>query len=221
MPATKNETSARLIEGVGSFLQRFNEIGDDLKTKQQEWEETEAQHFNIFRVLRIDRRETKLHSRFLAELLSPSGPHSQGRRFLDAFLEMGKKIGLDCPSERPKNLVWEIFTEEVIKKGRLDIVVRCQQARFIMAIENKIDAGERDNQLSDYDDWLDDQDAQFKNLVFLTPDGREPNSISKTKCICLSYRDHISDWLKQALSEIKAPKLKWAVEQYQQVVEEL
>src|SRR5205814_1386097 len=130
--------------------------------------------------LHLERRETKLHSCFLAELFDPNGIHDQGDRFLTQFLELAKKSGLRCPPESTAGLIWKITTEEAVNAyDRLDIVIRGTRrgyagVQFVTVIENKIDAGEGTEQLRRYDDWLQKQQADFRNLVFLTPDGREP-----------------------------------------------
>ena len=45
-----------------------------------------GENFNVFRVLRIEGNEDKLHSRFIAELLNPRGSHDQGDAFRRFFL---------------------------------------------------------------------------------------------------------------------------------------
>lgn len=209
------------------FLARFALAWPELREEDQTWRKATAPTFNVFRVLRLQRREANLHSRFLAELLDPNGTHGQGDRFLTEFLNLGKKSGLRCPSESPAGLIWKVTTEEAVNEyDRLDIVLRgsrrgCAGAQFVIVIENKIDAAEGTEQLRRYDDWLQKQQADFRNLVFLTPDGREPKTISMKKCLCLSYREHIKDWLGILLDEIQAPHLRFAIDQYLQVVDAL
>lgn len=43
-------------------------------------------NFNVFRLLRMEEDEVRLHSRFIAELLDPKGSHGQGSAFLELFL---------------------------------------------------------------------------------------------------------------------------------------
>ncbi len=208
---------------LGQFLARFAAERSNLQRKEQSWQMAKAPNFNIFRALGLQRRESK-HSRFLAELLDPRGSHAQGDRFLTAFLCLAREFGLHCPSEWPvepkKN--WEITTEEVVSESdRLDIVLRCRRARFMMVIENKIDAPEGYKQLLRYENWLQKQKAEFdfRNLVFLAPDVRQPRTISTAKCLCLSYREHVSDWLRSMIGEIQAPPLQFAISQYLQVLD--
>ncbi len=207
------------------FLSSFDNAWPEIKQLENEWEKFAAPYFNIFRVLRLQRHETKLHSRFLAELLDPRGSHGQSDYFLRTFLELGKKDGLCYPTEwssgLPAVLDWKITTEEGIGNwGRLDIVIRCAR-KFVMVIENKVDAGEGTEQLLRYHKWLDEQQADFRNLVFLTPNLRIPETIFQDKCIRLTYCKHIDDWLREAAREIQAPQLRFALDQYLQVVESL
>ena len=103
---------------------------------------------------------------------------------------------------------------------RLDIVLRCEEAKFILVIENKIDADESEDQLEHYDEWLQKQwQFNFRNLAFLTRDGREPSSIPVDKCLCLSYREHVTGWLRNL--EIEPAHLRFAIDQYAQVIDAL
>ncbi len=133
-------TQGQALEAIESLLQRFGAALPGLEEKRRSWESENAPRFNIFRILRIQRREVKLHSRFLAELLDPLGSHSQ--------------------REYPE-----------------------------------------------------------QNLIFLTPDGRPPDTISTDMCVCLSYCEHIETWLKRAVTKIEAPWLRFAIEQYLQIVQ--
>src|SRR5438046_2617777 len=123
---------------VAEFLQRFKDGHNELQRAEQKWEEETAPRFNIFRALRIERRETKLHSRFLAELLDPRGSHSQGVSFLSGFLEIATDRGLRAPSGPWDRSDWHVTTEEAVNEAdRLDIVLRCRNRAFIAVIENK------------------------------------------------------------------------------------
>jgi hypothetical protein len=244
----KIDTSSQQIGIIDSFLGRFDEFKREetaatpmveqliarfkserkrLDQKQQKWEKETAPNFNVFRVLRLQRHETKLHSRFLAELLDPAGSHGQGHLFLNEFLERAKEARLNCPPEWPNDHSWSVTTEEAVTESdRLDIVVRCRNAKFIMVIENKIDAAEGDRQLRRYYKWLQVQkDFKFRNLVFLTADDQEPEAAMRDRCVCLTYRGHIESWLRNMLGsktsplQIQAPHLRFAIDHYLQVLD--
>lgn len=211
---------------VKRFLSRFKNEWPEVEKQQQEWEVTLAPRFNIFRVLRIERKEMKLHSRFLAELFNPLGRHCQGDYFLRLFLTEGQ--GLKPPKAWPDLSKWQVTTEEDAPPyGRLDIVLRCKALGFITVFENKVDAGEQPAQLDRYAGWLDEQKRKFphqnldQNLVFLTPDRRRPGTDTHNRCVCLSYRQDIRGWLIRALANIRATPLCCALEQYLQVIDSL
>jgi hypothetical protein len=89
-------------------------------------------------------------------------------------------------------------------------------------IENKVDAREQGKQCERYSDWLNGQTAfEFREQIFLTPDGHSPETDHSGKWICLSYRGHIKSWLEDAIRirNIHAPYLRLPIEQYLQIVE--
>src|SRR5438552_6038557 len=161
MPRVQTDDAAQKIEIVRLFLERLDGFKRQeeqslpvlrrflegfavelpkLKDEEQSWRKATAPDFNIFRALHLERRETKLHSRFLAELLDPNGIHGQGDRFLTEFLDLAKRSGLRAPSQWPEPRygmrLWETTTEEAVREyDRMDIVIRCRRASFIMVLE--------------------------------------------------------------------------------------
>ena len=208
------------LKPVQDFLARFAAGRDGLIKQEQEWEATAAPRFNLFQTLRIERRETKLHSRFLKELLDPRGCHGQRDYFLKLFLTKIPDLCRPALPAEPSD--WEVRTEEDVGKyGRLDIVLRCRAQRFITVIENKVDAYEGTEQMTRYADWLEEQQGVFtlRNLIFLTPDGRGTTTIERDRCVCVSYHENIREWLTCALESIRATPVCCALEQYLRVVE--
>ena len=205
---------------AGAFLERLNSAWPELSLRDQRLRAQFAPDFNIFRMLHIEQNEVKLHSRFLAELINPNGSHGQGDLFLLKFFEIAIPCHLDLPSKPTQRSDWWVTTEEWVDEfSRLDIVVRCRDRGFIMAIENKVDAVEQDQQLARYARWLGLQrDFPVRNLVFLTPDGRPPEPPCDG-CVCLSYEEHIVSWLKWALEHVEAPSLRLALEHYLQIID--
>lgn len=208
------------LKPVQDFLIKFTAGRDGLIKQEQEWEATVAPHFNVFQTLRIERRETKLHSRFLAELLDPNGCHGQQDYFLKLFLT--KVLDLCKPALLVGRSEWKVKTEDAVNaEDRLDIVLRCQARGFIIVIENKIDAREGPEQLRRYADWLKGQKRLFpvQHLVFLTITGREPDTVAPNACVRLSYREDIRNWLAFASEGIQATPVRCAVAQYLRTVE--
>lgn len=214
-------------EHVRKLIRRLTEELGSLKKAEREWEMIVAPHFNVFRILHIERKEEKLHSRFIAELLNPRGLHGQRDRFLKLFLDVAREADQSHPLRAPGSTSeeWQVTTEEcVIQSDRLDIVLRCTNPKYIMVIENKVDAREQQEQLSRYSKWLEEQARLFpvKDMVFLTPSGRLPSELkSRVEWTCLSYNNHIADWLSRALRNLEADSLRLAIEQYLKIVETL
>lgn len=136
--------------------------------------------FNLFDALRIVRRELQ-HSNFLAWLLNPRESHGQGPLFLRSLL-------IDLVRSAPLNKAMlsaveldaaELGAVEVRREWRrIDLLILSQDPRFVVAFENKVDAGEHSNQLQRYEETIDREFAEIprtrRMFVLLSPDGREP-----------------------------------------------
>ena len=80
---------------VEEFTSKFDtlKIGFTvLRAEVLEEARTKAPAFNVFRVLRLSRSETRTHSAMLAQLFRPDGSHEQQYLFLEGFL--------DCRAEK-------------------------------------------------------------------------------------------------------------------------
>jgi hypothetical protein len=154
-------------------LERFVVENDDLT-------ELEALigRFNIFDALKIARAEIR-HSNFLGWLLDPNESHGQGSLFLKALLmDLLKDAPADLRPLSPVELDGEELRGVEIRREwqNIDLLIICEQPRFLVAIENKIDTGEHDNQLQRYKATLAQAFPSTKSLfVFLTEDGSEPS----------------------------------------------
>jgi hypothetical protein len=132
---------------------------------------------SLFRPLGLGRLETA-HTRALAWLLSPVAQHGFGNVLLRALL-----IHLTSDTALLLAPGSTVNTEERIDTGRLDIFAYGDWRRstggpskWALVLEAKIDAGEGEDQLDRYDDWLKRQVSAEPLRIFLTPDGRQPNS---------------------------------------------
>ena len=154
-----------------------------------------ADRFNVFEAIDMERRELT-HSAFLAFLLRPSSRHDQGATILEAFLRhveipVGPRRDLDSARVATEYALGEL--------GRLDVVIFLGDGR-VVAIENKVDAGEQDAQIARYQRWLARQHRPrlgWHELIFLTPSGRRPmheDPLVEIRVRCISYFD-ISRWL--------------------------
>lgn len=127
-----------------------------------------APRFRIFDYLRDD--EYGL-SHCLMDLLDPSGPHGQGRLFLDGFLEL-LKLPKEGDFEDFKGIHIEHTTE---RRRRIDLLIHFENA--LLGIENKPFAGDQDLQLDDYASYLERiADGDHWVLAFLS--NRDPSEFS-------------------------------------------
>lgn len=170
-------------------------------------------HFNLFRVIGATSDEVKVHSAFIAELLNPKGSHGQGDIFLKLFLREVKIVDFDLEGA---SVVIEkyIGVKTDTSGGRLDICIMNRNGDKLI-IENKIYAGDQENQLIRYSGY------NPRELLYLTLDGHCPDSSSCGQMkegvdyTCLSYRDDILNWLEECRKEAAmAPLLREGISHY-------
>jgi hypothetical protein len=195
-----------------------------------------GEHFNIFSVLDIEKRENKTHSAFLAELLNPKGSHYQEEKFLRLFLQI---IGKELPREGDvESLIAKfintrttfVTTEFSIGKrddkkkegGRLDILI--SNGTHCICIENKIDAIDQKDQIERYQNY----NSESNNVFYLTLKGGDPHQNSKGELEAgehffnISYREHILEWLELCLKEVpNLTSVREAINQYIQLIKKL
>ena len=145
--------------------------------------------FNVFDALGIARAEIR-HSNFLAWLLDPAESHGTGDLFLSALLmDLLKSSPLESRPLSPVDLDGVALQGVQMRRewNHIDLLITCDRPRFVIAIENKIDASEGDGQLEKYKKVVA---AEFPGAtplcVFLTPDGVEA---SDGDWVCYSYAD--------------------------------
>ena len=170
--------------------------------------------FNIFSVLRKEKDEVYLHSRFLYELLNYSKPGSQNRENLKDFLQ---HVGVED---------FELWGAKVEReRDYIDIRIINDASRQAIMIENKIEAPDRSKQLQKYYDTLEKRYSKIHPL-YLTLDGRKPSPFSiggldPKKIITISYKCLIP-WLERCQErEEKKSTLRDAIAQYIQLVRKL
>ncbi len=153
-------------------LERFVVENDDLLALEER-----IGRFNIFDALGVARAEIR-HSNFLAWLLDPAESHGQGALFLKSILI--DLLAQTPPEMRPFSPVQldgaELRGVDIRREWRnIDILIACEEPKFVIAIENKIGSGEHGQQLSRYEEVVGEhfahRDAMF---VYLTTEGSEP-----------------------------------------------
>ncbi len=152
-------------------LERFVVENDDLLALEER-----IGRFNIFDALGVARAEIR-HSNFLAWLLDPAESHGQGALFLKAILI--DLLAQTPPELRPFSPVQldgaELRGVDIRREWRnIDILIACEEPKFVIAIENKIGAGAY-NPFDKYEKAVRGAYPHRKPMfVFLTTDGAEP-----------------------------------------------
>lgn len=172
-----------------------------------------ATGFNVFDLIEPD--ENKL-SDILACLLDPKGNHGQGDLFLRLLF---KQVGLGSDAKLTKNgkVQREAPTHGILKyRRRMDVLV---EAGALLAIENKVDSLEQPEQVKDYLAHLDKctRGGQVQStLIYLTPDGRSPQSLDPValrqqqlngRLHCWSYHNELRAWLEECRERCEARRI--------------
>ena len=205
MEQTIIEQAKQLLQSTGAILEKHEEIA-----------RLKGENYNVFRVLGIEHREDELHSRFIAELLNPTGSHDQGTVFLKMFLEqVVKPLTSDSLPEESKAKVYREYYIGGVKiagdestGGRIDLFIT-DETRHI-SIENKIYAGEGEHQITRYCNYKPDSNL----VLFLTL--RDDDEASTEKPYHpISYREHIIPWLESCQKHCAdLPILRETIKQY-------
>lgn len=189
---------------------------------------SEGNLFNIFSILNLSSKEVRLHSSFIAELINPKGTHGFQMKFLELFiLELKKHIPVDKINTidlkkiqtKSEKYIGQINKDKT-RGGRIDIHLEDNRNNRII-IENKIFAGDEENQLLRYYNY--DKNAL---LLYLTLNGDSANIwstkgelIKDKDYFCLSYREFIVKWLRECiLHSSNIPKVSETINQYLQIL---
>lgn len=196
--------------------------------------------FNVFTAILKAHDETRLHSRFITYLLNPKANHECGRKFLDLFIatlcddqlipkSSNNKFTFNrnsLKSIKQNNIKCrEVRTEQPADNRRIDIYLKFDG--YVIAIENKIKAYEQPQQIADYADFIDSEETN-NFLFYLTLFGKESHTDEsiktneKVEYFCISYYEHIMNWLERCLSATyRYPNINQVIQQYQNVVKQL
>ena len=168
--------------------------------------------FNLFSVLRSSSDEVRLHSRFLAFLLNPKATHNQGTALLNLLL-----IRLGIHDFALENVSVEVEYQNI------DILVRNQSKQAVI-IENKIYAGDQDEQIWRYHQLIQKEGYSDISTTYLTLDGSEPSEQSRKTLpvILISYEAEIISWLKDCIPLVaREPGVRESVFQYIELLQKL
>jgi hypothetical protein len=173
--------------------------------------------FNVFQSLGFKSQET-MHSKFIASLLDPKDQHGKKHSFLQLFLNL---INPDFKIDNVK-----VKTEKSVHKRRIDISIENNDS--IIIIENKIFAGDQDQQLEDYFNFCKEEKKNVE-LVYLTLYGNPPSdkSLGETLLIArdtiksISYEKEIIPWITECVNQCvnqSEGRLKTSLEMYNELL---
>ena len=183
--------------------------------------------FDLFKVLGIQEEE-RVHSNFLAWLLNPRSNDAIGIFFLENFLERtiaaAKELDiLTAPYGNLRETDWS-ETEVLREWNYIDILVLNRKARFVCAIENKINADEGfdedgRSQLARYRETLAREFPDFdSHRVFLSPQAMVSGSIVERKFWVPESYSNILELVVETLHRIEdtaKPEVFWSLSQYE------
>lgn len=176
-----------------------------------------TKRFNLFDVLKISRMEIR-HSNMLAWLLNPNENHGLGDAFLKAIVQIVVQNDDNGQYNILETLLMDFYSFVVYREWKnIDILLVSDAEKFLIAIENKIDSHEHDNQLKKYRDVLaKDYPDYTKMRLYLTPDGEEPSDTNYWDV--LSYRDVVEALSDQKNAIEMASDVALVVENYLDVL---
>lgn len=173
-------------------------VEDLIRTPAFEELKSFTHQFEPFKAMGIHSKEL-VHSRILATFLNRSQNHNLGAEFLNAFvMALAKPDAVVFSGKRLDPVAFinatasSVHSQVYREFHFIDLVVVFPGQRLVIGIENKVDAGEQEEQVSRYQETLRSQFPGFRQvLVFLTPDGRKPttaNTQDEVPVYCLDYR---------------------------------
>ncbi len=198
-----------------------------------------GENFNVFKILNLATNEVRTHSSFLAELLNPVGSHNQGTVYLKLFINR-----INSSLSVKNQLSGFVFdgAKVIVEKrigykndsktegGNIDILIKDINGYEII-IENKINAGDQENQLIRYSNYIKRKKGL---LLYLNLHGHEASQYStedKNANISLqinidyfviSYRDFIIEWLEECHKEAASHAIiRETIQQYIYLIKHL
>jgi hypothetical protein len=221
---------------INEDIPKYESLLDTFSTMKRYyhlWNKSEAEKYNIFNVLNIRHGETKTHTPYLINLLNPKASHAHGLLFFNLFINA---IAPETKKHLYKNL--EIYNirlkeEKNTEEGRLDIFIEShgRQDKFVIVIENKINASDQDKQLSRYYNHCRNRGYKDENilLIYLTKRGAKATDLSMLPVeqdrlekanvlVNISYRDDMKKIMKMYIDKLESNKVKFTAQQYLDII---
>ena len=138
----------------------INRFLEDIDCMAPLLERTEK--LNIFDVLGISRTEIR-HSNMLAWLMDPNERHGLGDEVLRGMMDYSSVFSIQDYRSFSIRREWNF----------IDLMAVSETEKAILCVENKIDTGEHDDQLTRYKKLVDDTWPDYRRVfVYLTPTGK-------------------------------------------------
>lgn len=211
------------------------EFLENLKVIKEEARKVED--FNIFSALYKEHDERRLHSRFIAYLLSPEAAHGEGDKFLKLFFEKALGLGFDG-FEECDVLPKPAGEGEKEEHENIDILIINSNTKKAIIVENKIYAADSNHeevpQLVGYFGTIknelklnDDEAKKSIHLVYLTLTGKHPSLLENFDTHLynlpklIDYPSEIVRWLDACISAAENDFLRECIKQYKTLVTKL
>jgi len=198
---------------------------DQIATHHRYADKILGRRFNLFRLIRSGHEEVTVHSRFLGSLLDPQGLHGMGNTFLKIFID--EIVNQRCGRSFSLHDSYRINIEQSMDNGRMDLVIEGPGKRIV--IENKIYAGDQENQIERYVNHIRNEvpEAENRIVMYLTLWGSEPSEQSRgtveaSEYACISYQQEIILWLEKcAIKAMTKPYVRENINQYIDLIKQL
>ncbi|QTE36817.1 PD-(D/E)XK nuclease family protein [Mucilaginibacter gossypii] len=209
---------------LSKYKNLLNQV-EAIATRYKKIDELTGESFNVFRILKLESSEVRMHSAFIAELLNPKGSHGQKDTFLKLFINLfcfkGNLLdSMSCKVKVEDNI--GKISDDGTEGGRIDISITDKYNHQII-IENKIYASDQKFQLTRYFNYSIDAD-----IVYLTLDGKLPSESSKGQLEegihykSYSYKQDVIIWLEQCRKEVSVyPIVREAITHYINLIRHL
>lgn len=186
----------------------------DCLTPLNEWTGT----FNLFDVLKIARTEIR-HSNMLSWILTPNENHGLGDSILKGFIQYVVSNFYDENDPSIFSTLLMDCHDFVIQREwrHIDILATSSEHKFLLAIENKIDSSEHDDQLNRYKKILDTTYPGYKAMyIYLSPSGDE--SSDPDNWCSMGYQDVLNIIEAERTKKKLLPEVEFLVDNYIQTV---
>lgn len=189
-----------------------------INKKYEDIAEVTGERFNIFKILKVESNEVRMHSALLAEFLNPNGSHGQKGTFLKAFIDTFHIKNFDSSDIENSQVVVEEhidkINEDYTMGGRIDIVIKSGTGKAII-IENKIYASDGHNQLVRYKNAYPNAHLFYLTLTGTLPSRNSVGNLNEDDYKCISYSSDIIRWLEKCREKsVMLPMLRECISQY-------